>query len=65
MRIRELLARECAEIGVINIGHDQPETGFYRRRLRLVVDPTGQKFEPEREHGMTEPPESAESLPAE
>jgi hypothetical protein len=66
MRIRDLLMRECADIGVINIGHDQPEFGFYLRRLHLVVDSTGVKFEPEREHGMGEPPKSAtETLSAE
>jgi putative ATP-binding cassette transporter len=65
-RIRMLFANELAEVGLINIGHDQPETGFYLRKLRLVMDSSGQKFEPEREHPMAEPSESAaESLPAE
>ena len=65
-RIRTLFSNELAEIGMINIGHDQPETGFYLRKLHLVMDSGGQKFEPEREHPMAEPPKSsAESLPAE
>ena len=65
-RIRTLFSNELAEIGMINIGHDQPETGFYLRKLHLVMDPSGQKFEPEREHPMAEPSKSnAESLPAE
>ncbi len=65
-RIRTLFSNELAEIGMINIGHDQPETGFYLRKLHLVMDSSGQKFEPEREHPMAEPPKSsAESLPAE
>jgi vitamin B12/bleomycin/antimicrobial peptide transport system ATP-binding/permease protein len=65
-RIRTLFSNVLAEVGIINIGHDQPETGFYLRKLSLVVDPNGQKFEPEREHTMSEPPKSAaESLPAE
>ena len=65
-RIRTLFSNELAEVGIINIGHDQPETGFYPRKLSLVMDPSGQKFEPEREHAMAEPPKSnAESLPAE
>jgi hypothetical protein len=52
-------------MGLINIGHDQPESGFYPRKLRLIVDPAGQKFEPEREHGIGEPPKSPkESLSA-
>jgi putative ATP-binding cassette transporter len=65
-RIRTLFSNELAEIGIINIGHDQPETGFYLRKLHLVMDSGGQKFEPEREHPMAEPSKSnAESLPAE
>ena len=65
-RIRTLFSTELAEVGMINIGHDQPETGFYLRKLHLVMDSGGQRFEPEREHPMAEPPKSAaESLPAE
>jgi putative ATP-binding cassette transporter len=64
-RIRTLFESELADIGLINIGHDQPEGGFYPRKLHLVVDPGGQKFEPEHEHGVPEPPRSpAESLSA-
>ena len=58
-RIRELFMSELADIGMINIGHDQPETGFYPRKLHLVVDPAGEKFHPEREHGMADPPKPA------
>jgi putative ATP-binding cassette transporter len=65
-RIRKLFSNELAEVGIINIGHDQPETGFYLRKLHLVMDSSGQKFEPEREHPMAEPSKSDdESLPAE
>ena len=65
-RIRALFESELSGIGMINIGHDQPESGFYPRKLHLVMDSGGQKFEPEREHPMAEPPKSAtESLPAE
>jgi putative ATP-binding cassette transporter len=64
-RIRTLFESELADMGLINIGHDQPESGFYPRKLHLVVDPGGQKFEPEREHGIPEPPNSpAESVSA-
>jgi vitamin B12/bleomycin/antimicrobial peptide transport system ATP-binding/permease protein len=62
-RIRALFSSELSEIGLINIGHDQPETSFYPRKLHLVVDAGGLKFEPTREHGMPESPRSAaESL---
>jgi vitamin B12/bleomycin/antimicrobial peptide transport system ATP-binding/permease protein len=65
-RIRALFSSLLSGIGLINIGHDQPETGFYPRKLHLVMDPGGQKFEPEREHGIPGPQESdAESLSAE
>jgi ABC-type uncharacterized transport system fused permease/ATPase subunit len=65
-RIRTLFSDVLTEVGIINIGHDQAETGFYLRKLSLVVDPNGQKFEPEREHTMAELPKSnAESLTAE
>ena len=30
---------------------------FYRRKLHIVMDPLGVKFEPESEHGMPEPTE--------
>ena len=65
-RIRTLFSNELSDIGLINIGHDLPEIGFYPRKLHLVIDPDGLKFEPEHEHGMDQPPRSAaESLPAE
>jgi putative ATP-binding cassette transporter len=60
-RIRALFSNELVEIGMINIGHDQPETGFYLRKLHLVMDADGQKFEPEREHPMAESEKSAVS----
>jgi vitamin B12/bleomycin/antimicrobial peptide transport system ATP-binding/permease protein len=64
-RIRMLFSNELAEIGMINIGHDQLDPGFYPRKLSLVMDPSGQKFEPEREHGISDRRKSnAESLPA-
>ena len=64
-RIRALFSSALASVGLINIGHDQPETGFYPHKLHLVMDPGGQKFEPEREHGIPEPPKSpSESVPA-
>jgi putative ATP-binding cassette transporter len=56
-RIRALFSSLLSGVGLINIGHDQPETGFYPRKLRLVMDPGGPKFEPEREHGLPEPQE--------
>jgi putative ATP-binding cassette transporter len=66
MLIRSLFEGEYADVGMINIGHDQPDSPFYPRKLHIVMDPLGVKFMPESEHGMAEPPKSAaESLPAE
>jgi putative ATP-binding cassette transporter len=57
MLIRALFMGEFAHVGFINIGHDLPDSGIYARRLHLVVDPQGMTFEPEREHGIPEPPD--------
>ena len=57
MRIRALFTGEFADVGIINIGHDQPEIGVYVRTLHLVTDPLGPTFKPDREHGIPEPPE--------
>ena len=60
VRMRALLAGALADVGIINIGEDQPEGRFYDRKLHLVTDPLGQVFRPEREHGIPEPPNSAQ-----
>ncbi len=59
MRITALFAGELADVGIINIGNDQPESGVYHRKLHLVMDPLGLTFEPAQEHGIPEPPNSA------
>jgi putative ATP-binding cassette transporter len=65
-RIRKLFEGEYADVGIVNIGHDQPDSALYGRKLRIVVDTLGVTFAPEREHGIPEPAESAsESLSAE
>src|SRR5271166_2581087 len=66
MRITALFAGELADVGIINIGQDVPDSGVYDRKLQLVTDPLGQTFRPDREHGIPEPPDSArEALSAE
>jgi vitamin B12/bleomycin/antimicrobial peptide transport system ATP-binding/permease protein len=52
MLIRGLFQAEYADIGIINIGHDLPDTPFYGRKLHIVLDPLGVTFMPEREHGI-------------
>ncbi len=64
-RIRALFEGEYADVGMINIGHDQPDSPFYPRKLHIVMDSLGESFTPEREHGIPEPPKSpSESLSA-
>jgi vitamin B12/bleomycin/antimicrobial peptide transport system ATP-binding/permease protein len=55
VRIRAVVAGELPDVGIINIGHDQPESGVYDRTLHLVTDPHGSTFRPDREHGINEP----------
>ena len=62
MRIRTLMAGELADLGIINVGHDQPESGIYHHKLHLVTDPLGQTFRPDREHGIREAPKSAREV---
>jgi vitamin B12/bleomycin/antimicrobial peptide transport system ATP-binding/permease protein len=52
MLIRALFQGEFAYIGIINIGHDLPDTPFYGRKLHIVLDPLGVTFTPESEHGI-------------
>jgi len=65
-RIKKLFEGEYADVGLINIGHDQPDNSLYGRKFRIVVDALGVTFRPENEHGIPEPPKSAaESVSAE
>ena len=49
-RSRRCSKANLADVGIINIGHDLPEGGFFTRTLRLVMDPNGPTFSPDREH---------------
>jgi len=44
-RMEALLAEHTAA-GVINIGQDSAQHGFFTRKLRLVLDPHGPTFKP-------------------
>ncbi|MBV8911397.1 MAG: ABC transporter ATP-binding protein/permease [Gammaproteobacteria bacterium] len=48
-RIEALLSGPLAGLGVIDIGQDRGEEGFFRRKLRLEVDPRGPAFRPPQE----------------
>ena len=47
MLIRSLFEGEFADVGMINIGHDQPDSTFLTPQAAIVMDPLGVKFEPE------------------
>jgi len=44
-RIREIMLGELSHIGLINVGHDVPESGAYHYKVHLVRDPQGPAFE--------------------
>jgi vitamin B12/bleomycin/antimicrobial peptide transport system ATP-binding/permease protein len=47
-RIREIMQGALSHIGLINIGHDAPESGAYHYKVHLVKDPQGPAFEADR-----------------
>jgi putative ATP-binding cassette transporter len=47
-RIEALFRNDLADIGVINVGHSELETGFFTRTVQIVTDPRGPAFKPSR-----------------
>jgi putative ATP-binding cassette transporter len=45
-RIEAIFTSQLADVGVINIGNDETESGFFTRTLHLVTDPNGPTFKP-------------------
>jgi vitamin B12/bleomycin/antimicrobial peptide transport system ATP-binding/permease protein len=45
-RMEALFAGELAQVGLINIAREAHDQGFFRRRLRLQMDPQGPSFSP-------------------
>jgi vitamin B12/bleomycin/antimicrobial peptide transport system ATP-binding/permease protein len=45
-RIEQLFANQLAGVGLLNIGQDQGQGGFFARRLHLEADPAGLSFSP-------------------
>lgn len=45
-RIETIFMERLTDVGVINIGHDGGQTGFYTRELTLKLDPKGPCFTP-------------------
>ena len=49
VRIESLLSNQLSGIGLIDIGQDPGDESFFRRRLRLLIDPQGPGFRPPQE----------------
>ena len=47
------------DIGMINVGHDVPESGVYHYKVRLVRDPHGPAFESGGPPGISDQPAPA------
>jgi len=45
-RIEALLRGPFSDIGLIGIGQDRTQEGFFKRKLQLITDPDGPKFSP-------------------
>ena len=45
-RIETVFDRDLADVGVLNIGRDSNESGFFTRTLRLALDQNGPSFKP-------------------
>ena len=45
-RIEAIFVGQLANVGIINIGNDENDSGFFTRRLQLVNDPNGLTFKP-------------------
>jgi len=59
MRIRDIMMGAMRDIGMINVGHDVPESGVYHYKVHLVRDPHGPAFESGGPPGISEQPASA------
>jgi putative ATP-binding cassette transporter len=45
-RIEAIFTGQLVDVGVMNIGNDESESGFFTRTLHLVTDPHGPTFKP-------------------
>jgi putative ATP-binding cassette transporter len=58
-RIKALFTGGLADVGVVNIGNDEGERGFFARTLHLVTDPNGPTFRPAGPDGALDPIDAA------
>jgi putative ATP-binding cassette transporter len=59
MRIREIMQGALSHIGLINVGHDVPESGVYHYKVRLVKDSEGPAFKSDGAPQTSGPPTPA------
>jgi putative ATP-binding cassette transporter len=64
-RIEAVFNRDLTDVGVLNIGRDPNETGFFTRTLHLVEDPHGPCFKPFAKAEVPDRSEAAAALTAE
>ena len=63
-RIEAVFDRDLADVGVLNIGRDSNESGFFTRTLRLALDPNGPSFKPYGEDTVEDQGVEAAPMPA-
>jgi len=63
-RIEAVFDRDLADVGVLNIGRDSNESGFFTRTLRLALDPNGPSFKPYGEDTVEDQGVEAAPIPA-
>jgi hypothetical protein len=63
-RIEAVFDRDLADVGVLNIGRDPNESGFFTRTLRLALDPNGPSFKPYGEDAVEDQGVEAAPMPA-
>jgi putative ATP-binding cassette transporter len=51
-RIEAVLANELGEVGIVNIGREETESGLFPTTLHLVMDPLGPTFRPGDQQGI-------------
>src|SRR5208337_391324 len=63
-RIEAVFDGDLADVGVLNIGRDPSDSGFFTRSLRLANDPNGPCFKPFGDAAAVERDVEAAALPA-
>jgi putative ATP-binding cassette transporter len=54
-QIEAIFTGPLADVGVIHVGNDQNNSGFFTRTLHIVTDPNGPSFNPAHAVGASDP----------